>query len=381
MLYKNGLVFLLEEKGFAKRDILVEKGKIVEIAESIDGQDFLDCEGKYIMPGLIEAHSHIGLLETGIGWEGSDGNEMTSPITPGLRAIDAINPFDVAFEEALGGGVTVACTGPGSANVIGGQFSVIKFQGTVVEEMVIKERAAMKCAFGENPKRVYGKASKVPMTRMGIAYLLRKALTDATNYKLKKEKAVVDGDKFFQVDLDMEALQPVINGEIPLKAHVHRADDICTVIRIAKEFNLNLTLDHCTEGFLITDYLKAQGYPAIVGPSFGAKGKVETRQKGFHNVRVLNDAGIKVAITTDHTVTPQHSLIMCAALAVKEGLSEFDALKAVTINPAEILGIEDIKGRLKVGMDADIVIWSDNPLNLQARAEKVFIEGKEVFSL
>lgn len=379
MLFKNGLVFLLDEKGFAKRDILVEDGKIVKIEENIEGVCDYNCEGKYIMPGLIEAHSHIGLLETGLGWEGSDGNEMTSPTTPGVRAIDAINPFDVAFKEALGGGVTVACAGPGSANVIGGQFSIIKFTGNVVEEMVIKETAAMKCAFGENPKRVYGKSGKSPMTRMGVAYVLRKALTDALNYKAKKEKAQAKGDEYFQVDLDMEALQPVVNREIPLKAHVHRADDICTAIRIAKEFNLKLTLDHCTEGFLIADYLKEQGYPAIVGPSFGAKGKIETNKKGFDNVSALNNAGVKIAITTDHTVTPQHSLIMCAALAMKAGLSEFDALKAVTINPAEILGIENIKGSLAVGMDADIAVWSDNPLNLQAKAERVFIEGKEVY--
>lgn len=378
MLLKNGLVFLLKEKGFAKRDILIEDGKIVKIEESISGDADYDCAGKYVMPGLVEAHSHIGLLETGIGWEGADGNEVSNPLTPGLRAIDAINPFDVAFEEALKGGVTVACAGPGSANVIGGQFTTIKLIGNVVEDMIIKETAAMKCAFGENPKRVYGKANKSPVTRMGIAYLLRKALTDAVNYKNKKEKALAEGDKYFAVDLEMEALQPVINREIPLKAHVHRADDICTAIRIAKEFNVKLTLDHCTEGFLIPEFIKEQGYPAIVGPSFGAKGKVETRDKGFFNVKVLNDAGIKVAITTDHTVTPQHSLIMCAALAVKEGLSEFEALKAVTINPAEILEIDHIKGEIAVGMDADIVIWNENPLNIQAKVETVFIEGNEI---
>ncbi|MEG2017727.1 MAG: amidohydrolase [Clostridium sp.] len=378
MLFKNGLVFLLEEKGFAKRDILVEGGKIIKIEKNISGDSYYDCTDKYVMPGLIEAHSHIGLLETGIGWEGADGNEVSNPLTPGMRAIDAINPFDVAFEAALKGGVTVACAGPGSANVIGGQFTVIKLVGNVVEDMIIRETAAMKCAFGENPKRVYGKANKAPVTRMGIAYLLRKALTDASNYKLKKEKALAEGDKYFAVDLEMEALLPVINREIPLKAHVHRADDICTVIRIAKEFNLKLTLDHCTEGFLISDYLKEQGYPAIVGPSFGAKGKVETKDKGFFNVRVLNDAGIKVAITTDHTVTPQDSLIMCAALAVKAGLSEFDALKAVTINPAEILEIDNIKGKIEVGMDADLVIWDNNPLNFQSEVESVFIEGEEI---
>lgn len=378
MLLKNGLIFSLVSKGFIKKDILVHAGKIIKIADNIDGDADYDCEGKYIMPGLIEAHSHIGLFETGLGWEGSDGNEMTNPITPALRAIDAINPFDIAFKEALSGGVTVACTGPGSANVIGGAFSIIKFDGNVVEDMVIKEVAAMKCAFGENPKRVYGQSNKTPKTRMGIAYLLRKALIEANNYKRKKEKALKDKDNTFPIDIDMEALLPVLNREIPLKAHCHRSDDICTVIRIAKEFNLKLTLDHCTEGFLIKDYLKAQGYPAIIGPCFGAKGKIETSKKSFENVVELNNAGLKVAITTDHTVTPQQSLIMCASLAMKAGLTEFDALKAVTINPAEILEIDDRKGKLEEGMDADIVIWDKHPLDLQASVESVFIEGKSV---
>ena len=378
MLIKNGLVFLLEEGGFVKRDILVENSKIVEISPCINGKADYECSGKYIMPGLIEAHSHIGLLETGLGWEGADGNEMTNPITPGLRAIDAINPFDIAFKEALGGGVTVACAGPGSANVIGGTFSIIRLTGTVVEDMAIKKVAAMKCALGENPKRIYGQANKAPKTRMGTAYLLRKALMDAENYKLKKEKAKREKDECFQRDIDMEALIPVLDKEIPLKVHAHRADDICTIIRIAKEFNVKLTLDHCTEGFLIVDYLKKQGYPAIVGPSFGAKGKIETNKKSFDTVKILNDAGIKVAITTDHSVTPQYSLIMCAALAMKAGMSELDALKTVTINPAEILEIDNIKGKLAEGMDGDIVIWNGHPFDLQSRVEKVFIEGNNI---
>lgn len=380
MLLKNGLVFLLEEKGFVKRDILIEKGKIQRISEKIDGQDFYDCEGKYIMPGLIEAHSHIGMWEEGIGWEGDDGCESASPVTPAVRAIDAVNPMDIAFKEALSGGVTVACTGPGSANVIGGVFSVIKLSGNIIDNMIIKDNAAMKCAFGENPKAEFGKAGKTPMTRMGIAYLLRKTLIEANNYKLKKEKALAEGDKFFTIDLDKEALLPVLNKEIPLKAHVHRADDICTAIRIAKEFDLKITLDHCTEGHLIVDYLKEQDYPAIIGPSFGSKSKIEISQKSFKTAKILQEAGIKIALTTDHNVLPQQSLIMCAAMAVKEGLQEFEALKAVTINPAEILGIDHIKGKLSVGMDGDLVVWSGHPLELQSRVEKVILEGSEVFN-
>ncbi|MEG0613472.1 MAG: amidohydrolase [Clostridium sp.] len=379
MLIKNGLVFLVEEKGFVKRDIWVEDGKIKKISKSIEGTCDYDCEGKYIMPGLIEAHSHIGIWEEGIGWEGDDGCESDSPTTPAIRAIDAINPMDIAFKEALSGGVTVACTGPGSANVIAGQFAIIKLAGDVIDDMIIKEYAAMKCAFGENPKACFGKSGKTPMTRMGIAYLLRKSLVQAKNYKLKKEKAMNDGDKYFQVDFDMEALLPVINGEVPLKCHVHRADDICTAIRIAKEFDLKMTLDHCTEGHLLLDHLSKHNYPAIVGPSFGSKSKVEINKKSFKTAKLLNEAGIKISITTDHNVLPQESLIMCAAMSVKAGLDEFEALKAVTINPAEILGIEDFKGRLSEKMDADLSIWSGHPLNLQSSAEVVIIEGKEVF--
>lgn len=380
MLLKNGLVFLLEERGFAKRDILIEEGKIQRISEKIDGQDYYDCEGKYIMPGLIEAHSHIGMWEEGIGLEGDDGCESVSPITPAVRAIDAVNPMDIAFKEALSGGVTVACTGPGSANVIGGQFSVIKLSGNIIDNMIIKDNAAMKCAFGENPKAEFGKAGKAPMTRMGIAYLLRKALIEANNYKLKKEKALAEGDKFFTIDMDKEALLPVLNKEIPLKAHVHRADDICTAIRIAKEFDLKITLDHCTEGHLIVDYLKEQDYPAIIGPSFGSKSKIEISQKSFKTAKILQEAGIKIALTTDHNVLPQQSLIMCAAMAVKEGLQEFEALKAVTINPAEILGISNIKGKIAENMDADLVVWTGHPLDLQSQVEKVILEGSEVFN-
>lgn len=379
MLIKNGLVFLLEEKGFVKRDILIENGKIQKISQSIEGSNYFDCEGKYIMPGLIEAHSHIGMWEEGIGWEGDDGCESATPITPAVKAIDGVNPMDIAFKEALSGGVTVACTGPGSANVIGGQFTIIKLSGNVVDDMIIKEIAAMKCAFGENPKAEFGKVGKTPMTRMGIAYLLRKALIEAKNYKMKKEKAIKDKDEYFQIDIDKEALLPVINKEIPLKAHVHRADDICTAIRIAKEFDLKLTLDHCTEGHLILDYLKNHNYPAIVGPSFGSKSKIEISQKSFKTAKLLQEASIKIAITTDHNVLPQNSLIMCAAMAVKEGLTEFEALKAVTINPAEILEIHDRKGKLEESMDADLSIWSGHPLDLQSKVEIVILEGEEVF--
>lgn len=369
MLIKNGLMFSLKEKGFVKKDILVEGSKIKLISENIEGVDFYDADGKYIMPGLIEAHSHIGLWEESIAWEGEDGSEESDPIMPGVRAIDSINPFDRAFKEALNGGVTVACTGPGSANVIGGQFTIIKLHGNVIDNMIIRENAAIKCAFG--------KSNKAHMTRMGIAYLIRKTLTDAKNYKISKEKAFKENKEFY-IDLDKEALLPLINKEVPFKVHAHRADDICTAIRIAKEFDIDLTLDHCTEGHLIIDYLKENNYPIISGPSFGSKSKIEINKKSYKTPGILNKAGLKVALTTDHNVMPQESLIMCAILAVREGMDEFEALKSITINPAEILKIDNIKGKLEEGMDADIVIWDKSPLDIMARVESVFIEGEEV---
>ncbi|MGL5329623.1 MAG: amidohydrolase family protein [Peptostreptococcaceae bacterium] len=380
MLIRNGKVFSLKEKGFVKKDILIEGSKIKLIADFIDGDGYIDATGKYIMPGLIEAHSHIGLWEEGIGWEGEDGSEESSPIMPALRAIDSINPFDIAFKEALSGGVTVACTGPGSGNVFSGQFSIIRLHGNIIDEMIIKEYAAMKCSFGENPKSTFGKSKNAPMTRMGIAYLMRKTLLEAKNYKYEKENAIKE-NKYFEIDLDKEAFIPILNKEVPLKAHVHRADDICSAIRIAKEFDLDLTLDHCTEGQLIIDYLKKNNYPIIVGPSFGSKSKIEINKKSYKTPGILNKAGLKVALTTDHNVMPQESLNMCAAMAVREGMDEFEALKSITINPAEILKIDNIKGKIEEGMDADLSVWSNHPLEINSKVEAVFIEGKDVYKL
>lgn len=375
MIIKNGTVFLANKNRFEIVDILVQNGKIKKIGNNLEvsSHKIVDAKGKYILPGFIDAHSHIGLWEEGINWEGDDGCEYSSPSTPGVRGIDSINPFDIAFKEAILGGVTTVCVGPGSSNVICGQFSIITLYGNIIDKMIIKEVAALKCAFGENPKSQFGKAGNLPTSRMGIAYLLRKKLYEAKTY-MEDEKR-----KF---DLDKEVLVKVLKKEIPLKAHVHRADDICTAIRIAKEFDIDLTLDHCTEGHLIADYIKESGYPAIVGPSFGSKTKIETKEKSFKTARILNEKGVKIALTTDHNVVPQNSLRLCASLCNSEGgLDEIETLKAITIYPAEILQISNKKGEIKEGLDADIVIWNENPLNIKAKVEKVFIEGKEIYSL
>lgn len=381
MIIKNGLVFLPEE-GFVKKDIQMKDGKILKISDSIlndQGVKEYDASGQYVMPGMIDAHSHIGLFNEAMRWEGEDGNEGSDPVTADMNAMDAINPFDESFEEALRGGVTTACTGPGSANVIGGSFATISLFGKIVDQMVIQYPAAMKCAFGENPKGWYGQSdNKAPMTRMGVGALLRESLIKAKNYKNKKEEAA-SKEEVFEIDPKLEALLPVLNKEIPLKAHAHRADDICTAIRIAKEFDVLLTLEHCTEGHMIADYIAENKLCAMVGPTFGSRTKIELKNISFDTARILTEKGIKVSIITDHPVIPQGSLNMCAALAMKAGLPEKEALKAVTINPAQVLGIDHLKGELRENLDADVVIWDKHPLDLQAKTERVYILGQEVF--
>lgn len=381
MIIRNGLVFLVESEGFIKKDIDFNNGKIERIGKNLSNQakdKEFDAEGMYVMPGLIDAHSHIGLFNEAMRWEGEDGNEEFDPVTPNMSAVDGINPFDISFKEALEGGVTTVSTGPGSANVVGGTFATISLFGNIVDNMVIQSPSAMKCAFGENPKGVYGQKSKAPVTRMGIAAILRETLIKAENYISRKEDAAYKGEHF-DIDPKMEAMIPVIEKEIPLKAHVHRADDICTAIRIAKEFSVKLTLEHCTEGHLIADYIAEEGICAQVGPTFGSRTKIELTNKSFETAKILSERGVKVSIITDHPVIPQQSLNMCAAMAVKAGMDEFEALKAVTINPAETLNIDHMKGQLKEGMDADIVIWDKHPLDLQSETLRVYVKGEEVF--
>ena len=382
LLIKNAKVFTMAGKLIENGCILVENGKIKEVGTDLVAPldaEIIDAEGKNVFPGFIDAHCHIGMWEEGIGFEGADGNEMTDPITPHLRAIDAINPRDEAFENAIKGGVTTAATGPGSANVIGGVFSVIKLHGDRVDDMIVKETLAMKCAFGENPKRVYNDKKMMPSTRMGTAAKLRETLAKAVEYRDKKVAAGDDASKLPTYDMKMEAMLPVVNKEIPLKAHAHRADDIFTSIRIAKEFDVLLTLEHCTEGHLIAEHLAKEGYPAIIGPSFGNKSKFELNQKTFDTPGALVKAGVKIAIMTDSPVIPLEYLPMAAALAHKAGLDEMDALKCITINPAEILGVQDRLGSIEAGKDADLVIWDGHPFDLQAKVAYTLVNGKVVY--
>jgi len=383
LLIKNAAkVYTMGNDGILENtDILIKGTRIKAIGKDLptDGVDtVIDASGKYVYPGFIDAHCHIGLFEEAIGFEGNDGNEITNPITPELRAIDGINPMDIAFKEALQGGVTTAHTGPGSANVIGGQFAIIKLAGRRVDDMVVNPYSAMKCAFGENPKRCY--RGKGPETRMGTAARLRETLYKAKEYLEKKEKNTEDESKKPAFNMQYEALIPLLKREVPLKAHAHRADDIFTAIRIAKEFKLRLTLDHCTEGHLIADILAKEGYPAIVGPSFGNRSKFELKEKSFITPKVLQEAGVKVAINTDSPVIPLHHLNMSASYAVAADMNAYEALKAITINPAEIMGIADRVGSLEVGKDADVVIWSGDALNIQNFVYTTIVNGEIVYN-
>lgn len=360
--------------------LFVARGKIKAFGKDIiapDGTELVDLKGCNVLPGLIDAHSHLGLHEECVGLVGDDTNEMTDPITPQLRAIDAINPMDEGFTDALSGGVTIVAAGPGSANVLGGTFAVIKTYGKSVDEMVVKEPAAMKCALGENPKRVYGKEKKLPSTRMGTAALLRQTLTEAVDYAKKKSSARASSS--LETNLKAQALMPVLERQIPLKVHAHRADDILTAIRIAKEFNINLTIDHCTEGDLVADILYRENFPAIVGPSFTSRSKVELTHRTFKTAAVLNKKGIKTALTTDHPVTPIQHLIVCAALAIREGMSEAEALKSITLYPAQILGIDNRAGSIDMDKDADFVVFEGDPFDVRSKVIATYIEGKKVY--
>lgn len=375
LLIKNGTLLTMTDEPIENGQLLVDKGRIIAVGKDLSIPEHcptLDAEGGFIMPGMIDAHCHAGMWEDGLDFEGADGNEGTDPATPHLRAIDAINPRDRALTEAYEHGVTCICTGPGSANVIGGQFATIKTSGTRIDKMILQETAAMKVAFGENPKKRYSAKQQSPSTRMATAAIWREYLFKTKNYLENKEK----GSGF---DLKLESLIPVVKGELNVKAHVHRADDIFTAIRIAKEFGLKMTLEHCTEGHLIADELAEEGFSVIAGPFIGPRGKVELKELTFDTPAILHKAGVKIALMTDHPVVPVHYLPVCAALAVKAGLAEETALKAITLNPAEILGISERVGSLEAGKDADIAVFDRHPLDVQAQTTWVLIDGEVVF--
>jgi len=387
MLIINGKIVTMEEDGYAEGFVRIAGNKIIEIGSmeqflkksvSREKEEILDVHGAWVMPGIIEAHAHIGITEEKWGVIGDDCNEQTRPVTPELRAIDAINPMDSAFHDAIKAGITSVMVGPGSSNVVGGQFVFMKTQGRCVDNMIVKNPAAMKVAFGENPKTAFGDKDVYPGTRMGVAALLRKKLFEAKQYyeNYYGDNATQNNN---EKDFTMESWVPVFKKEIPLKVHAHRADDILTAIRIAKEFDVDITIDHGTESHLIVDEIKESGFPVIVGTDLTSRSKIEVQNMNFKTNKILRDAEILFAITTDHPVTLIQYLPICAGLALRNGLEMKDALEAITINPAKICRVDDRVGSLKVGKDADIVIFDDNPLETFTNTLYTIIDGEIVY--
>ncbi|MBQ2922499.1 MAG: amidohydrolase [Tyzzerella sp.] len=381
MLIINGKIYTMEDKPIERGYVRI-KGKVIEEVGNMsslapsDDEQILDVKGAWVLPGIIEAHCHIGITEEKWGIIGDDCNEGTNPITPTLRAIDAVNPMDPAFHDAIAAGITSVMVGPGSSNVVGGQFVFMKTQGRCIDEMIVKHPAAMKVAFGENPKTAYGDKDQLPSTRMGIGALLRETLYKARQYVQDKENGKLQNE-----DFQMEPWIPVFSREIPLKAHAHRADDILTAIRIATEFGLDITIDHGTESHLIADEIKASGFPVIVGPELTSRSKIEVKNMNLRTNKVLSEAGILFAITTDHPVTMLQYLPICAGIAVKHGLSVEDGLKAITINAARICRVDDRVGSLKKGKDADIAIFTGNPMEVFTKTLYTIINGQVVYSV
>ena len=383
MLIHNGVVHPMDGPVIPRGYVWLEGEKIRAVGpeEELPAWDgpSLDAEGGHILPGFVDAHCHLGMFGNALGFEADDGNESTDPCTPQLRAIDAVNPLDRCFEEARQGGVTTVLTGPGSANPIAGQFVALKTNGRWVDEAIVKAPAAMKFALGENPKSVYNDRKETPVTRMATAAIIRENLARAVEYRDKQIKAGEDPDTDMpDFDAKLEALFPVTEGELPAHFHAHRADDIATAMRIAREFGLRYVIVHGTEGHLLADYLAAEGVPVITGPCLGDRSKPELANQTLENPAILARAGVKVAICTDHPETPIQYLPICAAMAVRAGMEEEEALAAITRNAAEIGGVGGRVGTLTPGKDADVVVTSGHPLDWKSRVEAVFITGGRV---
>jgi len=362
--------------------VLIQDGLISAVGDRVpvpDGVPAVDVGGLWVLPGLVEAHGHVGVHEEGVGWAGEDTNELTDPVGARFRALDAINPADEGFRDALAGGVTSVVVKPGSGNPIGGQTVALKTWGRMVDEMVFAQPCSVKSALGENPKRVYGEKKQTPSTRLGVAAVIREAFRRAQDYRGKRDDAAREG-KAFDRDLDLEVLASVLARDLPWCQHTHRADDIATAIRLADEFGYRLVINHGTEAYLLADVLAARDIPVILGPLLTSRSKVEVNQRSLRNPALLAEAGVQIALTTDHPVVPINFLIYQVILSVKEGLDRETALRSVTLNPAQMLGLDARVGSLKPGLDADVVVWDGDPLDIMSRARRVLIEGRQVYT-
>lgn len=378
---RGGYVHPITKRAVRNGTVLIEDGVITKVGRDLRvprGVPVVDATGKWVLPGFVESHGHLGVHEEADGWAGNDTNEMTDPNGARFRALDGINPAEEGFRDALSGGVTTVVVKPGSGNPIGGQTVAIKTWGRIVDEMLVREPVSVKSALGENPKRVYGDKKQTPSTRLGVAAVIREAFLKAQDYRARRDEAVRDG-KSFERNMTSEVLVRVLDGELPWCQHTHRADDIATAIRLADEFGYRLVVNHATEGFLIADLLAERSIPCIVGPMFTSRSKVELRQRSLETPGKLANAGVLVAITTDHPVVPIHFLVHQATFAMKEGMTREDALKSITVNPARMLGLDDRVGALEPGLDGDLVVWSDDPLDVMSRAEHVVVRGRSVY--
>lgn len=379
----NARVVPVAAEPIERGTVVIEDGVITAVGQDVavpDGARTIDAGGRWLLPGFVEAHGHLGVHEEGEGWAGNDTNEMTGPDGSALRALDAIQVDEEGFRDALAGGVTTAVIKPGSGNPIGGQTVAIKtWGGRTVDEQVVSDSVSVKSALGENPKRVYGDRNQLPSTRLGVANVIRKAFVDAQNYAAQRDAAAAEG-KPFERDLGKETLARVLAGELAWDQHTHRADDIATAIRLSEEFGYRLVINHGTEGHKVADVLAEKGIPVIYGPMFTSRSKVELRDRSILNLVKMADAGVRVAITTDHPVIPINFLVHQATFALRDGLPWATALAAITTNPASFLRLDDRVGAIKEGLDGDVVLWSGDPLDTTARAERVFITGTEVYT-
>lgn len=385
MVLINAQIYTMGPLGFIKNGFVKINGNIIENVGKMEELDIenervVDMKGKYLYPGFIDAHTHLGMVEDGLTFEGDDINEAVDPVTPNLRAIDAINPMDRCFSEALSAGVTTVITGPGSSNPIAGQMVAIKTYGTRIDNMIIKDPVSMKFSLGENPKNTFSEKSQSPSTRMAVAALIREQLSKARKYLLDKNEFFNDPDENEEPEFDAknEALIPLLKREIPAHFHAHRSDDIFTAIRIAKEFNLDYVIIHCTEGHLIADELKRENTKVFSGPFLSDRSKPELVNLTPKTPGVLAKKGVKASIVTDHPVTPIQYLPVCASLAVREGMDAYEALKSITINAAEIAGIDNRVGSIEPMKDADILVFEHDALDFRSKPVEVFFEGKKI---
>ncbi len=380
-LIKNAKIVTMAGDSYENGCILFDD-KILYVGDfkEFEADKVIDVNGNYVLPGLIDAHCHVGMFEDSMGFEGDDGNEDSDPVMPHLRAIDGINPFDRGFLEARNAGITTVVTGPGSANPVGGQFAAVKTFGICVDDMIVKAPVAMKMALGENPKSVYNEKEEMPLTRMGTAALIRELLIKSRDY-MERMDAYNENDEDNEkpeFDIKLDAMLPVLRREIPVKIHAHRADDICTAIRIGREFNIDVTIEHCSDGDAVAPVLEREGLPVMLGPTLSDRSKIELKNLTFGTYKNLSDRGISVAIITDHPEITIENLPLCAVMAVKHGMDEMKAIQGITITAAENCRIADRVGSLEVGKDADISVFTDLPTRFDAECVMTFINGEKV---